>query len=92
MAPRSLQSQSWASFAESLRKQGLMDEMMVVQHVDLIAAVRAGPGFVRARANCRNCTCDGACRDWFLEGSHREADFCPNLDFFASLKRGDDQA
>ena len=89
MAPR---SRSWTNFAEGLRKQSLMDEMMVVEHVDLVAAVREGEGFVRARANCRNCVCEDACRDWFLVGSETPADFCPNLDFFASLKRGDDQA
>jgi hypothetical protein len=74
-----------------LRKQRLMDDMMVVQHVDLVAAVREGQGFVRARANCRNCTCEGACRDWFLEGPEAPAEFCPNLNFFASLKGGDDR-
>ena len=88
MAPR---SQSWADFAQKLRKQRLMDEMMLVQHVDILAAVRQGQGFVRARANCRNCACEGACRDWFLEASGTPAEFCPNLEFFAALKRGDDQ-
>jgi hypothetical protein len=77
-------------FAEALRKQRLMDDMMLVQRVDLVAAVREGQAFVRARANCRNCTCEGACRDWFLEGSESPADFCPNLSFFGSLKRSDD--
>ncbi len=87
MAPR---SRSWANFTEALRSQSLMDDMMVVQEVDILAAVRGGEAFVRARANCRNCACEGACRDWFLEGGKDHADFCPNLEFFASLKRGDD--
>jgi hypothetical protein len=88
MPPR---SRAWADFAEALRRQSLMDDMLVVQHVDIIAAVREGEAFVRARANCRACACEGACRDWFLEGADRPADFCPNLDFFASLPRGEDQ-
>jgi hypothetical protein len=90
MAPRS----SWADFALALRRQRLMDDMMLVQHVDILAAIRDGDGesFVRARASCRNCICEGACRDWFLEGSDTPADFCPNLGFFASLKRRDDRA
>jgi len=89
MAPR---SRSWANFTEALRKQGLMDDMMAVQDVDLLAAIGEGDAFVRARAKCRSCACEGNCRDWFLEGAGTEADFCPNLGFFAALKRGDDQA
>jgi hypothetical protein len=77
----------WPQFAWTLRKQALMDEMMEAQGVDLLAAVKAGEAFVRARANCRNCDCEGECRDWFLEGSGEPADFCPNEEFFAALKR-----
>src|SRR5262245_10339404 len=49
--------------------------------------VKAGEAFVRARANCRDCDCEGACRDCFLEGEGEPADFCPNEEFFAGLKR-----
>ena len=77
---------SWPQFARALRKQALMDEMMETQGVDLIAAVRYGEGFVKARANCRDCKDEGACRDWFLEGSEEPAEFCPNGAFFAALK------
>ena len=77
---------SWPQFARELRKQALMDEMMEAQGVDLLAAVRAGEDFVRARANCRNCTGEPLCRAWLLEGSCEPADFCPNLEFFASLR------
>ena len=45
----------WPQFARALRKQALMDEMMEAQGVDLVTAVRAGDGFVKARANCRDC-------------------------------------
>ena len=56
----------WPQFARALRKQALMDEMMETQGVDLVAAVRAGDGFVKARANCRECKDEAACRAWFL--------------------------
>ena len=56
----------WPQFAGALRKQALMDEMMETQGVDLVAAVRAGDGFVKARANCRECNDEAACRAWFL--------------------------
>jgi hypothetical protein len=90
MAPRSQSSHAWADFALSLQKQRLMDDMMLVQHVDILAAISDGQNFVRARANCRACACEAACRDWFLEGAETPAQFCPNVGFFASLKGGDD--
>jgi hypothetical protein len=77
----------WPQFAWALRKQALMDEMMEAQGVDPLAAVKTGEAFVRARANCRDCDCEGACRDWFLDGESEQADFCPNEEFFAALKR-----
>lgn len=67
----------WPQFARALRKQALMDEMMEAQGVDLLAAVKTGEGFVRARAKCRNCDCEGECRDWFLEGESEQAGFLP---------------
>jgi hypothetical protein len=77
----------WPQLARALRKQALMDEMMEAQGVDLLAAVKTGEAFVRARVKCRDCDCEGACRDWFLEGESEPADFCPNEEFFAALKR-----
>ena len=76
----------WPQFARALRKQALMDEMMETQGVDLLAAVRAGDGFVKARANCRDCKDEAACRAWFLERSGEPAEFYPNVAFFTSLK------
>jgi hypothetical protein len=76
----------WPQFARALRKQALMDEMMETQGVDLVAAVCAGDGFVKARANCRECSDEAACRAWFLERRREPAEFCPNGAFFASLK------
>lgn len=68
----------WPQFARALRKQALMDEMMETEGVDLVAAIRAGDGFVKARANCRQCKDETACRAWFLERSSEPAEFCPN--------------
>jgi hypothetical protein len=50
----------WPQFARALRKQVLMVEMIEAQGVDLLAAVKTG----EARAKCRDCDCEGACRDW----------------------------
>ena len=77
---------SWPQFARALRKQALMDDMMGAQGVDLVDAVRTGDGFVKARANCRQCKDEAACRAWFLEQHGEPAEFCPNGGFFASLK------
>jgi hypothetical protein len=76
----------WPRFARVLRKHALMDEMMEAQGVDLLAAVRSGDAFVEARANCRDCPNDEACRSWFLEHTGEPAEFCPNGEFFAALK------
>ena len=76
----------WPQLARALGKQALMDEMMEAQGVDILAAVKAGDAFVRARAKCRDCDREGACRDWFLEGESEPADFCPNEEFFVALK------
>ena len=77
----------WQRFARVLRKHALMDEMMEAQGVDLLAAVRSGDAFVKARSNCRDCPNDQACRSWFLGESGKPAEFCSNGAFFASLKR-----
>ena len=54
--------------------------------MDLVTAVRASDGFVKARANCRDCKDEAACRAWFLERSGEPTEFCPNGAFFTSLK------
>ena len=54
--------------------------------MDLVTAVRASDGFVKARANCRNCKDEAACRAWFLERSGEPTEFCPNGAFFTSLE------
>ncbi len=70
----------------------LMDDMMPVVGVDLLDAVDVdgGQSYVRARANCRQCTCTLICRDWLAKHSQgAPQDFCPNANFFRALKRGD---
>jgi hypothetical protein len=54
--------------------------------VDLAAAVRTGDGFVKARANCRECKDEEACRAWLLAQAGEPAEFCANRAFFAALK------
>jgi hypothetical protein len=80
---------SWPQFARVLRRCALMDEMMEAHGIDLVAAVRTGEEFVRARANCRDCSHEPVCLAWFLEGSGEPADICPNRELFASLKGKD---
>lgn len=67
----------------------LMDDMMQVVGVDVLDAVDVdgGQSYVRARANCRGCTCELVCRDWLAEHSRgAPQDFCPNASFFRAIK------
>lgn len=66
-----------------------MDDMMQVVGVDLLAAidVDGGQSYIRARANCRGCTCEHVCRNWLAQHSHAEPqEFCPNTGFFRAAK------
>ena len=79
-------SPRWPIFNEVRRRQELMDHMMQRLGVDVLVAVRANEGqaFVEARAKCRNCLHESACRNW-LESPGTlpfPPDFCPNADFF----------
>jgi hypothetical protein len=76
----------WPTFARVIRRHPPMDEMMEACGVDLLTAVGARDGFVQARANCRECAHESACRDWYLEATGTPADFCPNVDFFRALQ------
>jgi Family of unknown function (DUF6455) len=60
---------SWLK--QILRRQELMDRVMEKCGVDVLAAIRADKGqvFFEARAKCRECPHDVACRDWWLESS-----------------------
>jgi len=69
-----------------------MDDMMQVVGVDLLAAidVDGGRSYVRARTNCRSCTCRIVCREWLMQHSTgAPQDFCPNVDFFRAVKDRD---
>lgn len=66
-----------------------MDDMMQVVGVDLLEVidVDGGQSYVRARANCRQCTSKPTCREWLAEHSEGPPQpFCPNGEFFRALK------
>jgi len=72
-------------------RKTLMDDMLQVVGVDILDAidVDGGQSYVRARANCRSCTCRSVCRDWLAAHSQgAPQDFCPNADFFRAIKSG----
>jgi hypothetical protein len=69
-----------------------MDDMMQVAGVDILAAIDldGGQSYVRARANCRGCTCKPVCRDWLMEHSQgAPQEFCSNANFFRAVLDGD---
>jgi hypothetical protein len=77
-----------------LRRQELMDRVMEKCGVDVLAAIREdnGQAFFQARAKCRECLYDLACRGWSLESSEElqlPPDFCANTDFFHACSRED---
>jgi len=70
----------------------LMEDMMQIVGVDVLDVidVDGGLSYVRARANCRGCTCKHVCRQWLAEHSQgAPQDFCPNADFFRAIRSGD---
>jgi hypothetical protein len=70
----------------------LMDDMMQVVGVDLLEVVDVdgGRSYVKARANCRGCTCKAMCREWLAEHSEGQPQtFCPNAGLFRAVKSGD---
>jgi hypothetical protein len=74
----------WPRFARVLRRHALIDEMMEAQGVDLLAsrAMRSSRrGRIAAIARMRRPAGPGS---W---SAGEPADFCPNGEFFASLKR-----
>ena len=76
----------WPTFNQVLRRQKLMDHMMERLGVDVLTAVNVdmGQAFVEARAKCRHCQHEAACRT-LLDSSGAEPSppaFCPNACFF----------
>jgi hypothetical protein len=76
----------WPTLKQVLRRQALMDRVMQTSGVDVLTAVRVDGGlaFVEARAKCRYCLQEAACRDWLesSEGLPVPPDFCPSASFF----------
>jgi len=56
----------WPTFRQVLWRHELMDRMMRTSGVNVLSAVRVDGGlaFIEARAKCRLCLHEGACRDW----------------------------
>jgi len=70
-----------------------MDDMMQTVGVNILDAidVDGGQSYLRARSNCRTCTSKATCAGWLASHDQGEPqDFCPNADFFRSLKSADD--
>jgi Family of unknown function (DUF6455) len=75
----------WPTEEELNRRYGLMDLMMQKRGVDADAAreVDGGLAFLEARAKCRYCGKEEACRRWLTVKAPRTSpDFCPNSTFF----------
>lgn len=74
------------------RRQELMDLMMQKRGVDGYAAshVDGGLAFLKARAKCRYCLHEEACRRWLTIRTPRTSpDFCPNTAFFMTCRSAD---
>lgn len=77
----------WPTPVQLQRRQGLMDRMMQKRGVDAEAALRVDGGlaFSEARAKCRYCLHEEACRRWLtIKAPRTSPDFCPNTAFFVS--------
>lgn len=75
--------------SSGFHRKVLMDDMLDVVQVDLVAAidVDGGQSYVRARANCRGCSCKTMCRSWLADHAQgTPQSFCPNAEFFRTVK------
>lgn len=83
----------WPRLEEVLRRQELMDRMMLAGGVDPYRAVSVDGGlaFMEARIKCCYCLHEAACRHWLdaTETLRRPPDFCPNARFFLSCWTAD---
>jgi len=74
------------------RRHELMDLMMQKRGVDTYAAshVDGGLAFLKARAKCRYCLHEEACRRWLtIRPPRTSPDFCPNSVFFMTCQSAD---
>jgi hypothetical protein len=82
----------WPTLEQIRRREELMDRMMRKRGVDVLAAlcVDGGLAFMEARAKCRFCLHEEACRRWLtIKAPRRSPDFCPNAAFFSSCLSAD---
>ena len=82
----------WPTPEQLRRRLDLMDRMMRKRGVDVCAAlgVDGGMAFKEARAKCRFCLHEEACRRWLTIRTPRTSpDFCPNAAFFSTCGRSD---
>ncbi len=78
----------WPTPKQLERRHELMDRMMQKRGVDASAARRVDGGlaFREARAKCRYCLHEEACRRWLtVRTPRRVADFCPNDGIFPDV-------
>ncbi len=82
----------WPTEEELERRYGLMDLMMQKRGVDTDAAreLDGGLAFLEARAKCRYCGKEEACRRWLtVKAPQTSPDFCPNTALFAACRTFD---
>jgi hypothetical protein len=80
----------WPTLEEARQRQDLMDRMMQIRGVDVLTVLGmdGGLAFIEARAKCRYCLHEEACRRW-LVASQTPPNFCPNAAFFLSCRSMD---
>jgi hypothetical protein len=82
----------WPTEKQLRRRYGLMDRMMQKRGVDAngVRRVDGGLAFLEARAKCRYCLHEEACRGWLtIRAPRTSPEFCPNAAFFQSCLSAD---
>jgi hypothetical protein len=82
----------WPTEEELNRRNGLMDLMMKKRGVDADVAreMDGGLALLEARAKCRYCRKEEACRRWLtLKAPRTSPGFCPNTSFFGMFLDAD---
>ncbi|MDJ0513933.1 MAG: DUF6455 family protein [Methyloceanibacter sp.] len=73
----------------SFHRPVLMEDMIETTGVNPLDVIDldGGKSYLRARANCHNCTCKAVCSNWL--SVNKEGDpqpFCPNADLLRMIK------
>lgn len=80
----------WPTLEQILCRQKLLKWMMYTSGVDVNIAARTDGGLalLEARAKCRYCLHEKACRRWLesVDGPQLPPKFCPNARFFVSCR------